>query len=460
MNDDIINPQGQEPTPESATDAGGISTTPTPNMQQPKESSMTIDYDDTPTQTFNSGTNIKVIGIGGGGGNAVAHMLNSDRVGIDFIFANTDAQDLAKRQGHTIVQLGTTGQGAGSDPEAGRTMTQAAEDQIRAYLTDTHLLFITAGMGGGTGTGGAPVVARIARDMGILTVAVVTKPFGFEGNKRTKHADAGLAELEANVDALIVVLNDKLLEVYPDDITMDNAYAYANDVLKNAVCGISDIINIPGTMNVDFADVTTIMRNPGKALMGIASAEGADRAKVAAEQAIACPLLEGVNLQCAKGMLVVIATASGKLKLTETSIIMNTLTAAVAADDGNETIKFGTVHDDSLGDKLSVTVVATGLGSAEEQAAIPQPLSVLRTGTHDQPFIADNTAAALSPTSQAPAGVDPNDHNIPAFIRSGRGSAALPQVSPYTTTDSRVGTFKSSGMEDHEIPAFMRKQAD
>ena len=271
---------------------------------------MAIDMiQDDAASVFDAGTVIKVIGVGGGGGNAVAHMIRSDVRGIEFVFANTDAQDLAKAESSTVVQLGDTGQGAGSKPDIGRQLTEEAEDRIREVLTGANLVFITAGMGGGTGTGGAPVVARIAREMGVLTVAVVTKPFDFEGSQRMHHADHGLQELQANVDALIVVLNDKLLEVYGDDVTMEEAFGYADDILKNAVRGISDIINVKGMMNVDFADVRTVMSTAGKALMGIASAEGEGRAERAAQDAIACPLLEGVDLKQAKGLLVVISAA-------------------------------------------------------------------------------------------------------------------------------------------------------
>ncbi|MFN9101736.1 MAG: cell division protein FtsZ, partial [Betaproteobacteria bacterium] len=227
---------------------------------------------------FEQGTQIKVIGVGGGGGNAVEHMISQGVQGVEFICANTDAQALHRSSAGTLVQLGKTGLGAGSKPEMGRVSAEEAESRIREAIAGAHMLFITAGMGGGTGTGAAPVIARVAKEMGILTVGVVTKPFEFEGRRRGKQADDGVAELEANVDSLIVVLNEKLLEVMGDDVTQEQAFAHANDVLKNAVGGISDIIHIPGLVNVDFEDVKTVMSEPGKAMMGTAVAGGPDRA--------------------------------------------------------------------------------------------------------------------------------------------------------------------------------------
>src|SRR5574343_1484698 len=275
-------------------------------------------------EDFHQGTQIKVIGVGGGGGNAVEHMIARSVQGVEFISANTDAQALARITAHRVVQLGNTGLGAGSKPEKAREAGEAAEADIRAAIEGAHMLFITAGMGGGTGRGAAPVIARVAKEMGILTVGVVTKPFDWEGGRRMTNADAGLAELEANVDSLIVVLNEKLLDVLGDDITQDEAFAHANDVLKNAVGGIAEIINVPGHVNVDFEDVRTVMGEPGKAMVGTAVASGADRAHIAAEQAVACPLLEGVDLSGAKGVLVLITAARSSLKLNESRLAMNT----------------------------------------------------------------------------------------------------------------------------------------
>ncbi|MEI7784595.1 MAG: cell division protein FtsZ, partial [Betaproteobacteria bacterium] len=278
-------------------------------------------------EEFNQGTQIKVIGVGGGGGNAVEHMIMTQVQGVEFICANTDAQALNRVGAEKIIQLGGTGLGAGSKPDKGREAAEMAADEIRNAIDGAHMLFITAGMGGGTGTGAAPVIARIAKEMGILTVGVVTKPFDFEGGRRMANADAGLAELEANVDSLIVVLNEKLLDVLGEDISQDEAFAHANDVLKNAVGGIAEIINVQALVNVDFEDVRTVMGEPGKAMMGTAKASGPDRARIAAEQAVACPLLDGVDMNGAKGVLVLISAAKGSLKLNETKLAMKTISA-------------------------------------------------------------------------------------------------------------------------------------
>jgi cell division protein FtsZ len=252
-------------------------------------------------EEFNQGTQIKVIGVGGGGGNAVEYMMQRGVQGVEFICANTDAQALSRSSAQRVVQLGASGLGAGSKPEKARDAAEAAIDDIRASIQGAHMLFITAGMGGGTGTGAAPVIARVAKEMGILTVGVVTKPFDWEGSRRMGNADSGLKELEDNVDSLIVVLNEKLLEVLGDDITQDEAFGHANDVLKNAVGGIAEIINEYGNVNVDFEDVRTVMGEPGKAMMGTATATGPDRARIAAEQAVALPAAGGCGPQGRKG---------------------------------------------------------------------------------------------------------------------------------------------------------------
>ena len=436
---------------------------------------MAIDMiQDDAASVFDAGTVIKVIGVGGGGGNAVAHMIRSDVRGIEFVFANTDAQDLAKAESSTVVQLGDTGQGAGSKPDIGRQLTEEAEDRIREVLTGANLVFNTAGMGGGTGTGGAPVVARIAREMGVLTVAVVTKPFDFEGSQRMHHADHGLQELQANVDALIVVLNDKLLEVYGDDVTMEEAFGYADDILKNAVRGISDIINVKGMMNVDFADVRTVMSTAGKALMGIASAEGEGRAERAAQDAIACPLLEGVDLKQAKGLLVVISAAKKTLKLSETSKVMNIL-KGVASDDPNTVIKYGTVYDDSLGDKLSVTVMATGLYDESGAQAAVQPIVVVNNASLQQTGTGGRFDPPVLTPASLPARSSPSDYSaeteIPAIIRNKpRGTletlGGLPSAlssgfgGGVASAGSKIEALQLGGKSYEEIPAYIRKQAD
>ena len=233
-------------------------------------------------EEFDQGTQIKVIGVGGGGGNAVQHMIDSGVQGVDFIVANTDAQALNRSGARTLVQLGSTGLGAGSKPDAGRDAAEKAVETIRASIEGAHMLFITAGMGGGTGTGAAPVIARVAREMGILTVGVVTKPFEFEGPRRNRQAENGVNELSGHVDSMIVVLNEKLIEVLGDDVSQEQAFAHANDVLRNAVGGISDIIHMDALVNVDFEDVKTVMSEPGKAMMGTATAGGPERARKAA----------------------------------------------------------------------------------------------------------------------------------------------------------------------------------
>ncbi len=417
-------------------------------------------------EAFNSGTQIKVIGVGGGGGNAVEHMIRSGVQGVEFVTANTDAQALRVSNAHKVIQLGSTGLGAGSKPERGREAAEAAVDDISLALEGTNMLFVTAGMGGGTGTGAAPVVARVAREMGILTVGVVTKPFEFEGSRRMGNAEAGLAELEANVDSLIVVLNEKLMDVLGEDASQDEAFAFANDVLKNSVGGIAEIINVEALVNVDFEDVRTVMSETGKAMMGTAAANGPDRARIAAEQAVACPLLEGVDMSGAKGVLVLITAAKGGLKLSESREAMNTI-RKFASPDAH--VIYGTAYDESLGDQIRVTVVATGLAGSRRQGQQPQ-LQVLRTGTDGVGFPTTNAnnaspagmlaaasaglsglAAGLGVTPAAPAAAQPdyNSMAVPSVWRTNRTQAA-----------AKVDALSSGGMDDYEIPAFLRKQAD
>ena len=364
-------------------------------------------------EEFDLCTQIKVIGVGGGGGNAVEHMITQGVQGVEFVCANTDAQALNRSGAHQLIQLGSSGLGAGAKPDVGKAAALEAEERIRAAIVGSNMLFITAGMGGGTGTGAAPVIARIAKEMGILTVGVVTKPFDFEGGRRMKAADVGLSELEANVDSLIVVLNEKLLEVLGDDVTQDQAFAEANDVLKNAVGGISDIIHMHGMVNVDFEDVKTVMSEPGKAMMGTAQAGGPDRATKAADAAVACPLLEGIDLSGAKGVLVLIAASRSTLKLSESKNAMNTI-RRYAAEDAH--VIFGTVYDESLGDQLRVTVIATGLSPARRQQA---PISVVhsapmrRTGTDDLPILNNAIGHPVGAMGTA-AGPDYGGMNTPS----------------------------------------------
>ena len=400
---------------------------------------------------FHAGTVIKVIGVGGGGSNAVDHMIDRQVQGVDFVCANTDAQALSRTLATAHIQLGHSGLGAGSKPDKGREAAEAAADDIRQAIRRANMLFITAGMGGGTGTGAAPVIARIAKDMGILTVGVVTKPFDWEGGRRMTNAEAGLTELEANVDSLVVVLNEKLLEVLGDDITQEEAFAQANDVLKNAVGGIAEIINDYGHVNVDFEDVRTVMGEPGKAMMGTATASGPDRARIAAEQAVACPLLEGIDLSGAKGVLVLVTASKGSLKLSESREAMNTIRAYASPDA--HTI-YGAAYDDSLGDDIRVTVVATGLS---RQAARRQPITVvqggLRTGTDNVPFAVPTVNNAIG-GGQPQAGHASYD---PAIVPRVWTSA---RATDRTHAAARVDALSSGGMDDLEIPAFLRKQAD
>ena len=378
-----------------------------------------------------TGTVIKVIGVGGAGGNAIEHMIQEGVQGVEFIAANTDAQALARNTAHVKVPLGKTGLGAGAKPEAGQAAAEAHREEVRSCLTGAHMAFITAGMGGGTGTGAAPVVAQVARELGILTVGVVTKPFSFEGGKRMKSAEAGIAEFSKHVDSLIVILNDKLMDVMGDDAGVDECFRAADDVLKNAVGGIAEIITYPGLVNVDFEDVRTVMGEMGRAMMGSAVAAGVDRARIAAEQAVASPLLEGINLSGARGVLVNITASRGNLKMKEVNEVMNTV-KAFAAEDAH--IIFGAVYDELMGDALRVTVVATGLGQA---AAKRQTFEVINTpvlqatGTHDM---------------VAPTAVDYNVMaEVPAVVRKRNGT---------------VEALANSGVEKYDIPAFLRKQAD
>ena len=410
-------------------------------------------------ETETQGTVIKVVGIGGAGGNAVNHMVSRNVQGVEFICINTDAQALAKSKAGSTLQIGGTGLGAGAKPEAGRAAADADRERIADALRGAHMVFITAGMGGGTGTGAAPVVAEVAKELGALTVAVVTKPFSFEGVRRENAAEHGLAELESRVDSLIIVLNEKLEEVLGDDITQIEAFAAADNVLNNAVAGIAEIINVEGLVNVDFEDVKTVMGEQGKAMMGTATASGEDRARLAAENAVQSPLLEGVDLSGARGILVNI-TASRGLKLKETRIAMDTIRAFAAED---ATIIMGTVYDDSLDDEVRVTVVATGLGRNRKPTLVrtSNPAVVQRTGT-------DNVGFSTPPVT--PGAV--SGQAQPTGAMAGGGSPAVPAPDygaydsptvwrdPRSHAAARVEAMTESGVDRLDIPAFLRKQAD
>ncbi len=370
---------------------------------------------------------IKVFGVGGCGGNAVDHMIHEGVEGVEFICANTDAQALKRTKSKTLLQLGanvTKGLGAGANPEIGRESAVEDRERIIELIEGADMLFLTAGMGGGTGTGAAPIVAQAARELGILTVAVVTKPFAFEGKRQTI-ATQGLEELAGHVDSLIVIPNDKLMEVLGDDVSMLDAFKAANSVLHGAVAGIAEVIKCPGLVNVDFADVRTVMSEMGMAMMGSASSSGDNRARTAAEQAVASPLLDDVDLSGARGVLVNI-TASMSLKMREVHEVMNTIKEFTAED---ATVIVGTVIDEALEDRLRVTMVATGLGGPRGRQQ-NKPLAVVRTGT-----------------DEAPLNVNYGELDAPAVIRR-------------RSRDAAVQAMKQSGVDMLDIPAFLRKQAD
>ena len=434
-------------------------------------------------------TIIKVVGVGGAGGNAVQHMIRRGVDGVEFICMNTDAGALKRSAASINLQLGSSGLGAGAKPEIGAASAEEARARIADSLQGAHMVFITAGMGGGTGTGAAPIVAQVAKEMGILTVGVISKPFDFEGVKRLKVAEDGAHELEAYVDSLIVVLNEKLFEVMGEDAEFDKAFACADDVLHNAVSGIAEIINVQGLINVDFEDVKTVMGEQGKAMMGTATVSGMDRARLAAEAAVASPLLEGVDLSGARGVLVNI-TASRSLKLSETREVMAAI-RGYAADDA--TVIFGTVYDDSLGDALRVTVVATGLNHPQAmQKSQPEVIWRKATGTHDaMPTMADlNSFAPSSPSaamsmvgmdssisavgsgtgtassssnafgaaSAQPAGVDYSKYDLPRVFRPRSEPSSAPTLGADSSPQAK--TMLDKGADFYEIPAFLRKQAD
>ncbi|SEK99541.1 cell division protein FtsZ [Atopomonas hussainii] len=383
---------------------------------------------------------IKVIGVGGGGGNAVNHMIKNNIEGVEFICANTDAQALKSVGARTVLQLGpsvTKGLGAGTNPEIGRSAALEDRDRIMEVLQGADMVFITTGMGGGTGTGAAPVIAEVAKEMGILTVAVVTRPFPFEGRKRMQVAEEGIRALSECVDSLITIPNEKLLTILGKDASLLSAFAKADDVLMGAVRGISDIMQLPGLMNVDFADVRTVMSEMGMAMMGTGSASGQNRAREATEAAIRNPLLEDINLQGARGILVNI-TAGPDLSLGEYATV-GEIIEDIACDAA--TVKVGAVINPELGDELHVTVVATGLGQR-----IEKPMKVV-----------DNTAAQAAATAPAQtarqqpadhAAVNYRDLDRPTVMRNQGGAATAAKLNPQDDLDYL------------DIPAFLRRQAD
>jgi cell division protein FtsZ len=391
------------------------------------------------------GTVIKVVGVGGAGGNAVQHMINKGVSGVEFIAANTDAQALAASSAHNIIQIGESGLGAGMKPSVGRALAEESRQRIEESLRGAHMVFIAAGMGGGTGTGAAPIVAEIAKSLGALTVAVVSTPFSYAGQKCMDIAESGLEELSQHVDSLIIILNEKLEEIYEDE-SMIEWMRHADDVLNNAVAGIAEIINVPGHINVDFNDVKTIMGEQGKAMMGTATASGVDRARIAAEQAVASPLLDGIDLSGARGVLVNV-TASRGLKGKEIKEVMAAVRAFAAPD---ASIAQGIAYDDSMGDDIRVTVVATGLGKAKKAMQLVQT-PMLRTGTHNGPMMASGAGMAAS-------------SGVTMGAASGLGQSLdgmkQPAVWRREQASEQVQAMQRNGVETYDIPAFLRKQAD
>ncbi|TVP83642.1 MAG: cell division protein FtsZ [Thioalkalivibrio sp.] len=380
--------------------------------------------------TFTQSATIKVIGVGGGGGNAVQHMVYSQLEGVDFICANTDAQALKSLGAKTLLQLGgdiTKGLGAGADPAVGREAALEDRERIQELLQGADMVFITAGMGGGTGTGAAPVVAQLAKEMGILTVAVVTKPFPFEGKKRMQVAMSGIKALTEQVDSLITIPNEKLLTVLGKNTSLLDAFKAANDVLFGAVQGIAELITRPGLINVDFADVRNVMREMGMAMMGTGSGAGEDRARQAAEAAIASPLLEDIDISGARGILVNV-TGGLDVGIGEFEEVGEAV-KALASEDA--TVVVGTVIDPEMTDELRVTLVATGLGSPAKPAAPERP----------------SVRVVDAAPPRRVAGSDLEGLERPTALRRGEGSAA-PDYAGQT------------GIDVLDIPAFLRKQAD
>lgn len=377
-----------------------------------------------------NGAVLKVIGVGGGGGNAVDHMVRSNVEGVDFVCANTDAQALRHSSASTVIQLGKNGLGAGANPEVGREAALEERDRIAELLQGADMVFVTAGMGGGTGTGAAPVVAEIAKELGILTVAVVTKPFPFEGKRRMRAAEDGITALREHVDSLITIPNEKLEAVLGHEVTLLEAFDAANNVLQNAVCGIADIIIKPGMINVDFADVRTVMSEMGLAMMGTGLARGENRAEEAARMAISSPLLEDVDLAGARGILINI-TANESLSLGEFNRVGDVINELV---DEDAQVIVGTSVNPDMNEDLSVTVVATGIGQR-----VAGPVAVPSPQTRQRPLMADGRP-------------DYKTLAIPTYARTGEGGAQ--QEAPQR---------RAAGSDTHEymdIPTFLRRQAD
>jgi cell division protein FtsZ len=396
---------------------------------------------------LDSGTVIKVIGVGGAGGNAIQHMIKHRMTGVEFIAANTDEQALAQSTAHHVLQIGDSGLGAGMKPEVGRALAEASRPRIENALQGAHMVFIAAGMGGGTGTGAAPIIAEIAKKQGALTVAVVSKPFSHEGQKCLDVAELGLEELTKHVDSIIIILNEKLEEIHEDGTLLD-WLAKADDVLMNAVAGIAEIINVPGHINVDFNDVKTVMGEQGKAMMGVATASGEGRAVKAAEEAIASPLLDGLDLSGARGVLVNISASRG-LRGKEIKDVM-TIVRSFAAPDA--AIAQGVAYDDSMGDEIRVTVVATGLGR-NKRAIHLVPTAPARA---EHPHLRAASLGAPETARAQPSSAQHGPSNGAGMLNNTQASPTPGRPAVWRRDASRL----PGGMEgtDYDVPTFMRNQ--
>ena len=391
---------------------------------------------------------IKVVGVGGGGGNAVEYMVASNIEGVEFIAANTDAQALRNSSAHVTLQLGanvTKGLGAGANPDVGRRSAEEDRDTIKKTIMGADMVFIAAGMGGGTGTGAAPIVAQVAKELGILTVAVVTKPFPFEGKKRSNDADEGINELAKHADSLITIPNDKLLKVLGKGTSLLDAFKAANNVLLGAVQGIAELITRPGLINVDFADVRTVMSEMGTAMMGTGRSSGPDRAEEAAEQAISSPLLEDIDLSGAKGILVNI-TAGLDLTIEEFEIVGNAVKAFASE---NATVVVGAVIDPEMSDELRVTVVATGIGAERK------PDISLVAGYHRPAEPARSSYGNSAGVYGSAGSVYGNAGNAARELRN-----EMPAMQPVESVQNKPQADNKANIDIFDIPAFLRKQAD
>lgn len=416
---------------------------------------MIFEFEETPTQN----AKMKVIGVGGAGGNAVNRMIDEELEGVEFISMNTDAQALKSSCAQVTMQIGkklTRGLGAGARPEIGRQAVHESEEEVRKVLEGADLVFITAGMGGGTGTGAAPIVADIAREMGALTIGIVTKPFSFEGKKRGRQGEQGLAELRRAVDTVIVVPNDRLLSVVPKGTTFKDALKKADEVLLHATQGISDLIRVSGEVNVDFADVRTIMSSRGPALMGSGFGEGDNRAQEAAQEAISSPLLDNVSINGAKGVLINI-TGGMDLAIDEVTEI-STIIQEEAGDDAE--IIFGAVHDPALEGKVRVTVIATGFDSEEEREVLRpdfrRPMTQGRVGANSRKSESNETRGESEAQIRPQMEMKPEVQKQVAI--GGGGSIPVPPVTPLSRMPSRPVSSRSVG--DLDIPTFIRRQMD